>query len=404
MDLQENEEKGQANSKAALENSLIRSKGDLLADLSIELRTPLNTILGFASLLQDPLLSDPDRKRFVQRIIANGDHLLQVLDDALNYAKVQKGELSVEFTEFNLAEMVNDVAQPLKTAADRKGINLLINFKTPIPETIHSDPLKVRQILTNLLGNAVRYAVGEGFILVSLSYLGKNENSGEIRVEIDDSGLDISSDKQLSRSQAVDELEGSFHTELLSRPGLVLSQEFAKTLGGAVTVLPSALGEGRSYELVLPTGNIHEVQFLKRIKSPSIVEKVVGSFKKSHRLEGVRVLLVEDSEDNETLIRLYLNKEGAKLSFAHNGLEAIDAVKKQEYDLILMDIQMPLLDGLEATRQIRRMGFKKPILALTGEAMRDDAEKSLKAGCDTHISKPVRKEVLVEEIQKRAFH
>ncbi len=404
MDLQENGENVPSNSKATLENALIRSKGDLLADLSIELRTPLNTILGFASLLQDPLLSDADRKQFVQRIIANGDHLLQVLDDALNYAKVQKGELNVESTEFNLAEMVYDVAQPLKTAADRKGIDLLMHFKSPVPETIHSDPLKVRQILTNLLGNAIRYGVGEGFILVSLSYKQGDAHSGEICIEIDDSGLWASAHKHSTKNQVVDELESSFQKEVMNRPGMVLSQEFAKTLSGTVLVVPSSVGEGRSCQLLLPTGDLQGKGLIKRFKTPTIIDRVIGTFKKSHRLEGVRILLVEDSEDNETLIKLYLNKEGSRLSFAHNGLEAIDAVKKQEFDLILMDIQMPLLDGLEATRQIRQMGFKRPILALTGEAMRDDAEKSLKAGCDTHISKPVRKEILIEEIQKRVFH
>ena len=190
----------------------------------------------------------------------------------------------------------------------------------------------------------------------------------------------------------------------MNRPGMVLSQEFAKTLSGTVLVVPSSVGEGRSCQLLLPTGDLQGKGLIKRFKTPTIIDRVIGTFKKSHRLEGVRILLVEDSEDNETLIKLYLNKEGSRLSFAHNGLEAIDAVKKQEFDLILMDIQMPLLDGLEATRQIRQMGFKRPILALTGEAMRDDAEKSLKAGCDTHISKPVRKEILIEEIHKRVFH
>jgi CheY-like chemotaxis protein len=403
MNLQNKEDVAQPNQNPppATDSSLIQSKGDLLADLSIELRTPLNTILGFASLLQDPFLSDTDRRHFVQRIIANGDHLLQVLDDALNFSKVQKGEVKVEKTEFGLAEMVYDIAQPLKHTSARKGIDLLVNFKTPIPQVINSDPLKVRQVLTNLLGNAIRYAEGEGFILVSLSFIEGDRDF--VCVEIDDSGLGTSSTHP-PRGHGLTELETSLQKDITSRPGMALSQEFAKVLGGEVLVQSSELGSGKLYKFLIPTGLSHDVPMINRIKTPTIVEKVIGNFKKEHRLENVRVLLVEDSQDNENLIKLYLNKEGAKLGFAHNGLEAIDAVKKQEFDLILMDIQMPILDGLEATRQIRQLGFRKPIIALTGEALRDDAEKSLKAGCDTHISKPVRKETLIEEIQKRVFH
>ncbi len=403
MSLQANEDTSQSNPKSPSEpgSSLIQSTGDLLADLSIELRTPLNTMLGFASLLQDPFLSDTDKKHFVQRIIANGDHLLQVLDDALNFSKIQKGEVRIEKTEFSLAEMVHDIALPLKRTTARKGIDLLVTFKTAIPQVINSDPLKVRQVLTSFLGNAIRYAEGDGFILVSLSLIHREQDF--VCVEIDDSGISPST-SHASREHELAELEAPLHPDMANRPGMTLSQEFARALGGEVVVQPSELGSGNIIQFLIPTGLSREVPLINRIKAPTIVERVIGSIKKEHRLENIRILLVEDSQDNADVIKLYLNKEGAKLAFAHNGLEAIDAVKKQEFDLILMDIQMPILDGLEATRQIRQLGFRKPIVALTGEALRDDAEKSLKAGCDSHISKPVRKEALIEEIQKRVFH
>ncbi len=380
---------------------------ELLGNLSTELRAPLNSILGFASLLKEQNLSDADRSQFVDRIITNGDHLLQILEDALNFSKIEKGEVIVESVPFNLIEMVYDIAQSFKASAMKKNVDIHITFKNSIPEKIVSDPLKTRQILTNLIGNSIRYAEGDGFVLVSLSFEGKSMLDQRLRIEIDDSGAGPNKEPRIKEGFKFDELESSFNQSVSAssvRPGLALSRRFAEVLGGRLEMHKSELGDGQCFSLLLPPGELKGVPFTNKKKAPTLADKILGQLRKTNRLENVRILLAEDSEDNETLIRMYLSKEGAKITYVRNGLEAIDAVKNHEFDVILMDIQMPLLDGLEATRQIRQNGFKHPIIALTGQALRDDAEKSLKAGCDSHLTKPVRKESLVEEIQKRIFH
>lgn len=372
----------------------------ILGELSQELRSPLNNILGFASLLKEKTLSESDREQFLDRILSNGDHLLQLLDDATQFSKIEKGEVLLEKVNFNISDMVYDVAEALKSAADKKDLGIHITFKTAIPRTITSDPLKMRQILSNILGSMIRAAEGDGFILVSLLF-----EDAQLKIKMDDSAAGVSDGKTLTAAQKISRIESSFNaaSEIL-HPGLALSRKFAEALGGSLDVTASELGNGDCFVLKIPAADLGDVEFLNKKKIPSILERFSTKLVASNRLMDVKILLAEDSSDSETLIRFYLKKEGAKLTHVHNGLEAIEAVKSQQFDVILMDIQMPLLDGLEATRQIRELGFQKPIIALTGETFRNDAEKSLKAGCDTHMTKPVQKEILVSELQKRTGH
>ena len=358
---------------------------DLLAELSQELRSPLNTILGFATLLKDPELSQKDQEQFIDRILSNGDDLLQILDDALNLSKIPNKAPNLEQVSFNIVEMIYDVVQTLKPMADKKELDIHLKFKTSIPETVVSDPLKVRQILNHLFASTIRSARDDGFILISLSFDSENQQP-QLLIEIDDSGA---------------KPEVLVKTRKILRPGFSLSQKFAQLLGGRLTVRPSEFGEGDCFTFSVPCRNTGNVKLLTKRKTFVSSEKTESSPKKTRRLKNIKVLSAEDSIDNETIIRLFLSKEGALLTYVHNGLEAVEAVKNGEFDIILMDIQMPLVDGLEATRQIRHLGFQKPIIALTGKALRDDAEKSLKAGCDTHLTKPIRKELLIQEIEKR---
>lgn len=270
---------------------------------------------------------------------------------------------------------------------------------------IISDPHRCRQILTNLIGNAIKYTDSGGRILVSMEYQ-KNARMGScIAIDVEDTGIGISEEQQRKIFEPFASLNSSTERNHQgSRLGLALSEKLADSLGGQLVLKGSEMGQGSCFSLLIPTGDISDVEFIKGKKSAPFAKKFLSSFRKTKRLEGVRVLLAEDSEDNETLVRLYLEKEGAVITYAHNGLEALDRLKDSDFDIVLMDIQMPLLDGLEATRQMRQKGFQKPIVALTAHAMKDDVEKSLKAGCDTHLTKPIRGESLIEEIQKRVFH
>lgn len=382
-----------------------RAKADLVLNLSREIRSPMNTILGFASLLKDSGLNDQERQQFIERIITNGDQLLQLIDDILNLSKFEVGEKSIDQVRFNFSDMVFDVIQALNPIADKKGVRLLVSFNTAIPGLIISDPHRCRQILTNLIGNAIKYTDSGGRILVSMEYQ-KNARMGScIAIDVEDTGIGISEEQQRKIFEPFASLNSSTERNHQgSRLGLALSEKLADSLGGQLVLKGSEMGQGSCFSLLIPTGDISDVEFIKGKKSAPFAKKFLSSFRKTKRLEGVRVLLAEDSEDNETLVRLYLEKEGAVITYAHNGLEALDRLKDSDFDIVLMDIQMPLLDGLEATRQMRQKGFQKPIVALTAHAMKDDVEKSLKAGCDTHLTKPIRGESLIEEIQKRVFH
>ncbi len=385
--------------------SAYHSKAELLLNLSREIRTPMNTILGFASLMKDSTLSEPERVQFLEKIISNGDQLLQLMDDILNLSKYEVGEKSIEKVRFNFSDMVFDVVQAMTPIADKKGVKLLVSFHTAIPGLIQSDPHRTRQILTTLVGNAIKYTEGGGRILISMEFQKNFKYGPSILVDVEDTGIGISEEQQRKIFQPFAQLDmAGERTVHGSRLGLALSERLAESLGGELSLKGSEMGQGSCFSLLLPTGEIHDVEFIKAKKAAPFAKKFLSGLRRTRRLENVRVLLAEDSEDNETLVRLYLEKEGAQITYAHNGLEVLDLVKGENFDIILMDIQMPLLDGLEATRQLRQRGFQKPIVALTAHALKDDIEKSLKAGCDTHLTKPIRGEALIEEIQKRVFH
>lgn len=388
-----------------LAEAALKTKTDLLVNMSREIRTPMNTILGFASLLKDSSLSDEDRAQFADRILTNGDQLLQIIDDILNLSKFELNSSLTDQVRFNICDLIFDVIQAVKPIAEKKGIRVNVFFNSAIPKLITSDPLRVRQILTNLLANGIKYTDNGGRIMVFLEFQEQTSRGPCVQLDIEDTGVGISREQQRKIFQPFAQLESSFNRNGNGRRlGLALSEKLAESLGGQLALKGSEIGQGSCFSLTIPTGDLKDVEFIKGKKGEPLAKKILSSFRRTKRLENVKVLLAEDSQDNETLVRLYLEKEGAIIANAHNGLEVLDFVKNDHFDIILMDIQMPLLDGLEATRQLRQNGFQKPIVALTAHALEGDVEKSLKAGCDTHLTKPIRGEALIEEIQKRVFH
>lgn len=384
----------------------LKAKTELLINMSREIRMPMNTILGFASLLKDSSLTEQERIQFADKILANGDQLLQIIDDILNLSKYEVEPISPnDKVRFNLADMVFDIIQTMKPMAEKKDIRLNVFFNSAIPKLIFSEPHRVRQVISNLIGNGIKYTSNGGRIMISLEFIENSKFGPCVEIDVEDTGIGISREQQSKIFQPFAQIEGSFTRNANGKGlGLAVSEKLANSLGGQLSLKVSEIGEGSCFAFQLPTGELQGVEFIKGKKGEPLAKKLFSSLRKTKRLENVSVLLAEDSEDNETLIRLYLEKEGAVITYAHNGLEVLDHVKNGNFDIVLMDIQMPLLDGLEATRQLRQNGFQKPIVALTAHALEDDVEKSLKAGCDTHLTKPIRGEVLIEEIQKRVFH
>ena len=376
-----------------------QAKSAFLANMSHEIRTPMNAILGFGDLLMDDGLTEAERLDYASRIRGNGDQLLQLIDDILDLSKIEAGKVRIEKLRFSIAELVNEVAQQLRPLAERKNLALEVEFRTPVPQVIYSDPVRLKQILTNLIGNAIKFTQA-GRIEVRLSF-----EKRFLAIEVEDTGLGISSASQRELFRPFHQGDGSITRRFGGTGlGLALSRRLAAALEGSLSLARSEPGKGSCFRLNIETGDVSGVLFVTSPKDLSPVRsrpalKVAGARVK--KLQGVKLLLAEDSSENETLIRLYLEREGAELTAVRNGQEAVETAASRDFDLVLMDIQMPEMDGLEATRRLRAGGFSKPILALTAHALREEVERSLQAGCDAHLTKPIERSSLVDAIKTR---
>ncbi len=378
-----------------------RAKSEFLTSMSHEIRTPMNAILGFSSLLREGEIDEKTKNEYLERISKNGEHLLKIIDDILNLSRYEAGEVPVERVKFALIDEIQEVIASVKGLADLKNLRVGLVILNPVPQVIKSDPMRMKQILTNLLGNAVKFTE-EGEICVRLKHITEGTH-GFIEIEVADTGMGLSDEQMKKIFKPFEQAESSTSRQFGGTGlGLVISKRLAEALGGELNLKSSTVGKGSVFYLRLPTGDLENVAFTTErgrrfIKNRYLIEAKESS--SSLRLEGLRVLLAEDSADSEFLIHRYLSTEGADVTVVRNGSEALEEIsKKNEFHVILMDIQMPVMDGLEATRQIRGIGFDRPIIALSAHAMREEVEDSFRAGCDAHLPKPVTRSQLVKEI------
>jgi|GEM_PF-3153461 len=361
-----------------------RAKTQFLANLSHEIRTPISAILGFTELLQ-ARQDDRGRRDLGRRIRLNGNHLLRLIDDILNLSKFEVGKIQVRKESFSVTEIIDDVLKVVVPAADARGIRIHSRFALNGLSIIHSDPVRFKQIVTNLMTNAVKFSTG-GKIDVRVL------NQGMLVVEVEDYGIGMSEEEQQRIFKPFCQADLSIAKRFGgSGLGLALSKQIAQALGGDLELKSSAPGRGSCFRVSIDPGRVNE----------RMIEKtgIVTDQERSKQLQNVRVLLVDDSSDNEELIRFYLQHDGANVEVAHNGYEAISKVETRPFDVVLMDVQMPEMDGLEATRRLRASGVKTPIIALTAHALREEVHRSLDAGCDAHLTKPIARKELVERIR-----
>lgn len=357
-------------------------KSLFLANMSHEFRTPLAAIVGFSELLKDPHLSAEDRKTYTDIIHRTGQGLTTLINDVLDLSKVESGHLNIEKTDFCSATLLQDLEAMTQARVKDKNIQVVFNERGPLPERMFTDPVRLRQILMNVLGNAIKFT-DQG--VVEFNYCGKN---GFLNVEINDTGVGISAEK-------IDHLFENFSTgdNSVSRRhegsglGLVLSKKLSELLGGSVRLVKSSPGQGSTFAIQLPIST-----------SVAIPKRVRHDLKAGNLLARKSILVVDDVEDNRLLMQRILTKKGAKLTLATNGEEGLSKALTEHYDIILMDIQMPIMDGYTATRRLRQAGYQKPIIALTAHAMKDDRERCLAAGCTDYLTKPVHVETLMETI------
>lgn len=376
-----------------------KAKSVFVANMSHEIRTPMNAILGFTDVLKRGVIkNEKDVKRHLNTIHSSGEHLLQLINDVLDLSKVEAGQLDVEEVEFSPHHIVQEVVKVLMVRAIEKSISLDIRIDSQVPETITSDPTRLRQIITNLLGNAIKFT-DQGGVIVALSYKNIDGNS-LYAIDIIDSGVGMPSDKVesvfLRFVQADSSVTRRFGGTGL---GLAISRNFARALGGDV-VATSNLGEGSVFSATLSTGELDGVDFIDAEAMFNDVQEQENAAGGEWQFDSKRVLVVDDGEENRELLHVVLGEVGLFVEGAENGLVAIEKVTSGDFDLILMDMQMPVMDGETATTKLREMGVQIPIVALTANAMKGFEVKLLEIGCTAFLTKPVDIDALLQTLGK----
>ena len=376
-----------------------RAESEFLANVSHEIRTQLTAILGFAEVLLESV-AEPQNVDALKTIWRNGEHLLRLTSDILDFSKIEAGQTELHRTECSPCQIVADVVSLMQGPARAKHLSLEIEYAQSVPEKILSDPVRLRQILVGLVNNAIKFTeAGRVRLIVGLCQGGTDTPRLEIRVI--DTGVGIPAD-QISMLFTPFALTNSPASQACGGTGLglTITKRLAQLLGGDLTV-ESTVGEGSSFILTVETGPLDQSQCIACPSSTAPAEtpdKEAPPHK--HPLIDSRILLAEDGPDNQRLISFVLWKAGADASVAENGQVAYDLAmaareSNNSFDVILMDMRMPVLDGYEATKRLRAAGYTGPIVALTANAMKDDRQKCLDAGCDEYLSKPINRKKLI---------
>lgn len=377
------------------------TKTQFLANMSHEIRTPLSAIIGFADLLQEKDLNFEDSRQYLETISRNGRALTRIIDDILDIAKVESGKLEIETIEFSFLELVEEVFNLFRERAKSKGIFLRLEMAKNVPLQILSDPTRLRQIFINIVGNAIKFT-HEGGVTLRVENKPSSDRLFHFHVSVEDSGVGITEEHRKHLFQAFVQADNTTTRKYGGTGlGLVLSQRLARALGGDIEFAPHNGIRGCTFHITFEAKAPKGRRRLQRIKYS---KKQLASIASELPLKNIHILVAEDSPDNQFIIREILLSKGASVQTVSNGLEAFREALKTPCDIVLMDIQMPEMDGYEATRCLREAGFKKPVIALTAHAMAEDRARTRAAGCNGHLTKPIDSKALVHTLEKFLPH
>jgi signal transduction histidine kinase/CheY-like chemotaxis protein len=381
--------------KVAQEEALSasRAKSQFVANTSHELRTPLGAIIGFVDLILDRNVPFSETKQYLKVIQRNANQLLQIVNEVLDLSKIEAQKIKIEKKAVSLNEFLENLKSLMSLKTEDKGLEFKVNFSQNLPERIYTDPLRLNQILINLIGNAIKFT-SKGAISIDIKWL-KSDSILIFDISDTGSGIRMNGDEHLFQpfSQGDNSL-GRQHggTGL----GLYLSKSLSKLIDGELSLLSSVEGKGSTFRLKLKNIKLPESESFDKIKS-KLSENAQLS------LTNKTILIVDDSTDNQLLVREYLILAGANVEISKNGLEAIEKIETTNYDVVLMDIQMPVMDGYEAIKILREKNCKIPIIAFTAHAMSDEKEKLISSGFTSYVTKPFQRNNLLSTLAEHSI-
>lgn len=388
--------------KARLEaESANRAKSDFLANISHEVRTPLHAVIGMTELLIETRL-DNDQREYIDTLYSSAKMLLMLINDILDFSRIEAGRIDEEKEPFNLRQLLLDIVTIMKEKASCKGLVLAGEIDENIPKRLIGYSGYMKQVLLNLIQNAIKFTY-RGHIMVSAKVVSENEDEVVLEISVQDTGIGIPEEQQDKVFDPFTQIDASStRKEGGTGLGLAIVRKLVAFMGGAVQI-KSSEREGSTFSFTL------SFEKLKDVGNHAVIEHEGTALEKNRTvaekaLEQKEVLLVEDNTINQKVAKAMLEKMGYKIDIAFNGAEAVDALQQKNYGLVLMDLQMPVMDGYEATRTIRSSGevlnSEVPIVAMTANATKEDRQQCLDAGMDDYVPKPVERKVMMNMLKR----
>ena len=371
------------------------AKSAFLANMSHEIRSPLGAIMGFATLLKDPGLVREELLNFAGIIERNSHHVLRIVDDILDLSKVEAGKMLIEHIVFSLSDLLADFTSLMALKARDKGVDFHLEMSSSIPECIYSDPTRLRQILTNIVGNAIKFTE-RGQVRMSVRY-----HDRQLHFSVRDTGVGLSQEQARRLFRAFHQSDSSTTRKFGGTGlGLVLTRRLAEAMGGFFDLQSSEVGVGSIFAASIKIDPKLGTDMVDSVGVNGVATTSANHDPAPRPLQGMKILVIEDSPDNRALFEIMLTGLGATVDLANDGLDGVKAALGEKYDVVLCDVQMPRMDGYEAVRELTARGYPVPIVALTAHAMKEERERAIAAGFSDFLSKPVQKDALIKVLLK----